>query len=126
MKKAPTSAFFLVFLFFLTEDYSNFIEITASLSTRCWFLLFMTAVCAFGVNLSTYYIVGKTSSLTYNIVSQGKTASLFAGGVFLFGDSFTGFQMIGLFIAAIGIFFYTKDNMNKQKTKNILPINEEK
>ena len=63
--------------------------------------------------------------MTYNIVSQGKTASLFAGGVFLFGDTFTELQLIGLLIAASGIFFYSRDNIQDSTHPPVQQIDEE-
>ena len=119
--QAPTSVVILLFMILVFENIPNMIEQTSNLGPFCVLLLFLTSLAGFGVNLSTYNIVGKSSPLTYNIASHGKTAVLFMGGIMFYGDKFTFIQLIGLSIAAVGLFGYTKSNMDKPK-QPFLPL----
>ncbi len=49
--------------------------------------IMLSAVLGIFVSLTTFLVIGTTSSLTYNIVSNLKTVIILTGGVFLFGVS---------------------------------------
>ncbi|KAF5837062.1 hypothetical protein DUNSADRAFT_4895 [Dunaliella salina] len=60
------------------------------------------------VSLSTFLVIGATSSLTYNIVGHLKTVIILTGGVVFFGDNMSRDRLIGIAIAMSGIAWYTK------------------
>ena len=123
--QAPLSVVILLPMIFIFENVPKIIFQTIELHQFCKFLIFLTSIAGFGVNLSTYNIVDKSSPLTYNIASHGKTAMLFLGGILFFGDIFTYFQLLGLSIAAAGLVGYTKANLDKPKqAPAILPIDK--
>lgn len=59
------------------------------------------------VSLSTFLVIGATSSLTYNIVGHLKTVTILTGGCFIFGDSMTISRLSGVTLAMVGIAWYS-------------------
>ena len=60
------------------------------------------------VSLSTFLVIGATSSLTYNIIGHIKTVVILAGGVLIFGDSMSVSKVAGVVIAMLGIAWYSR------------------
>ncbi len=60
------------------------------------------------VSLSTFLVIGATSSLTYNVVGHIKTVIILSGGCIFFGDSMPPKKLFGIGIAMIGIIWYTQ------------------
>ncbi|PNW72757.1 hypothetical protein CHLRE_15g641266v5 [Chlamydomonas reinhardtii] len=59
------------------------------------------------VSLSTFLVIGATSSLTYNIVGHFKTILILAGGCLLFGESMPWKRLAGIALTMCGIAWYT-------------------
>ncbi|KAG2482544.1 hypothetical protein HYH03_018535 [Edaphochlamys debaryana] len=59
------------------------------------------------VSLSTFLVIGATSSLTYNIVGHLKTILILAGGCFLFGEAMPYKRLAGITLTMVGIAWYT-------------------
>ncbi|EFJ43365.1 hypothetical protein VOLCADRAFT_96452 [Volvox carteri f. nagariensis] len=59
------------------------------------------------VSLSTFLVIGSTSSLTYNIVGHLKTVLILAGGCLLFGDAMPWKRLAGIALTMAGIAWYT-------------------
>lgn len=59
------------------------------------------------VSLSTFLVIGATSSLTYNIVGHAKTILILAGGCLLFNESMPTRRLIGIMVTMGGIAWYT-------------------
>ncbi|XP_012217114.1 solute carrier family 35 member E3-like [Linepithema humile] len=87
--------------------------------THNWSLLDVTmvvfsGVVAFFVNLTSYWIIGKTSPLTYNMVGHSKFCLLLLGGAMLFHETLAINQVIGITLTLMGIVSYAhvkiKDN----------------
>lgn len=55
------------------------------------------------VNLSTFLVIGATSSLTYNVVGHVKTVLILSGGVLFFGDAMPLKKAAGIGVAMLGI-----------------------
>ena len=70
-------------------------------------IIIMTGILGFVVNLSVFFLIGKTSAVTYNVISHSKTALLFAVGIIIFHDSFTSSQILGLISALVGVVWYS-------------------
>lgn len=60
------------------------------------------------VNLSTFLVIGATSSLTYNVVGHIKTVLILSGGVLFFGDTMPPKKMAGIAAAMTGIVWYSQ------------------
>ena len=67
------------------------------------------------VNLSTFLVIGATSSLTYNVVGHIKTVIILTGGVVFFGDSMSGKKFLGILFAMGGIVWYSMIKLRESK-----------
>lgn len=86
-----------------------------------------TCVFAIGVNLSTFSLIGKTSSVTYQVIGHFKTILLLVFGYIFFPSKWkSSAQMIkaytGIVIALLGVFCYTKAKLDAQKRPTELPL----
>jgi solute carrier family 35 protein E3 len=69
--------------------------------------IIISAVLGLLVSLSTFLVIGATSSLTYNVVGHLKTVIILTGGCLFFGDSMPLKKFVGVCIAMCGIVWYT-------------------
>ncbi len=46
-----------------------------------------SALLGLAVSVSTFFVIGSTSSLTYNVVGHVKTSIIIVGGVLIFGET---------------------------------------
>ena len=60
------------------------------------------------VSLSTFLVIGATSSLTYNIVGHLKTVTILTGGCLIFGDTMSASKLSGVALAMVGIAWYSQ------------------
>ena len=60
------------------------------------------------VSLSTFLVIGATSSLTYNVVGHIKTVIILMGGCMFFGDQMPLKKLAGISIAMSGIIWYSQ------------------
>ncbi len=75
------------------------------------------------VSLSTFLVIGATSSLTYNIVGHLKTVTILTGGCFLFGDTMTVSKLSGVTLAMAGIAWYSHMQLaTLQQAKSVKPM----
>lgn len=65
-----------------------------------------SALLAFGVNVTTFLLIGHTSPLTYNIVGFLKTLLVLIFGVLFFNTPTTGKNMLGTAVALSGLALY--------------------
>lgn len=63
------------------------------------------------VSLSTFLVIGATSSLTYNVVGHVKTVIILAGGCLFFGDEMPPKKLAGISLAMGGIVWYSQLKM---------------
>jgi solute carrier family 35 protein E3 len=63
----------------------------------------ISSVLGLAVNLTTFLVIGATSSLTYNVVGHIKTVLILSGGVMFFGDTMPPKKMAGIMAAMGGI-----------------------
>ncbi|GFR52873.1 hypothetical protein Agub_g15504 [Astrephomene gubernaculifera] len=59
------------------------------------------------VSLSTFLVIGATSSLTYNVVGHLKTILILAGGCLIFGEDMPWKRLAGIGLTMLGIAWYT-------------------
>ncbi|GBF99217.1 hypothetical protein Rsub_11424 [Raphidocelis subcapitata] len=63
------------------------------------------------VSLSTFLVIGATSSLTYNVVGHLKTVIILAGGCLFFGDEMPLRKLAGVGVAMVGVVWYSAQQM---------------
>ncbi|KOX69060.1 Solute carrier family 35 member E3 [Melipona quadrifasciata] len=107
--QAPLSA---VMLFFIVP----FLEPIEQTFARSWSLIdiamvILSGIIAFFVNLTSYWIIGKTSPLTYNMVGHFKFCLLLLGGSLIFHETLTINQVIGITLTLVGIILYAHVKM---------------
>ena len=74
------------------------------------------------VSLSTFLVIGATSSLTYNIVGHLKTVTILTGGCLIFGDTMTVSKLAGVTLAMVGIAWYSHMQLTSmQQPKALKP-----
>eukprot|EP00877_Chromochloris_zofingiensis_P014008 jgi/Chrzof1/8861/Cz03g27040.t1 len=69
--------------------------------------ILVSAVLGLLVSLSTFLVIGATSSLTYNVVGHLKTVIILTGGCIWFNDEMPLKKFVGVCIAMAGIVWYT-------------------
>ncbi|KAL4436857.1 hypothetical protein ABPG75_003996 [Micractinium tetrahymenae] len=77
------------------------------------------------VNLSTFLVIGATSSLTYNVVGHIKTVLILSGGVAFFGDTMPPKKAAGILAAMGGIVWYSQIKLNEARlaaASKLLPV----
>jgi solute carrier family 35 protein E3 len=76
-------------------------------------LMLLTCVFAIGVNVSTVQLIGKTSSITYQVVGHAKTVLLLVLGYIFFPSPWESRKqmikaIVGILLALFGVFMYSK------------------
>ena len=77
--------------------------------------ILVSALLGLLVNLSTFLVIGATSSLTYNVVGHVKTVIILTGGVVFFNDAMPVNKMGGIVVAMIGIVWYTQVKLEESR-----------
>lgn len=70
--------------------------------------IIISALLGLLVSLSTFLVIGCTSSLTYNVVGHIKTVLILTGGCVFFGDEMPPKKLLGVCVAMCGIIWYTQ------------------
>jgi solute carrier family 35 protein E3 len=68
----------------------------------------VSAILGLLVSLSTFLVIGATSSLTYNVVGHVKTVIILMGGCLFFGDEMPLKKLAGISVAMCGIIWYSQ------------------
>ncbi|KAG1665573.1 hypothetical protein FOA52_000720 [Chlamydomonas sp. UWO 241] len=69
-------------------------------------ILLMSAAAAFGLNMSVFLLIGKSSALTMNVAGVMKDWLLILLSVMMFASPVTGLQLAGYGIAFLGVCWY--------------------
>jgi len=85
----------------------------STFSQTAWILI--SAVLAFFVNISTYFVIGGTSPVTYNVVGHFKTCCVLFGGFLLFQYPIDLRNIGGIVCTIVGIILYTYFKLGPQK-----------
>jgi solute carrier family 35 protein E3 len=111
--QAPLSCAVLVCLTPIKEDmgamFSQSYEPITLIALGC------TAVLAFLVNLSIFFVIRLSSPLSYNVLGHGKLVTILLSGYFLFGEEVSTSKLIGALFTLVGIFTYTYLQLTKPK-----------
>lgn len=79
-------------------------------------MVLLSGIIAFFVNLTSYWIIGYTSPLTYNMVGHSKFCLLLLGGSLIFHESLAINQLMGITLTLVGIILYAHVKMKDNKT----------
>ena len=80
-------------------------------------LALFTAVSAYFVNFSTFWIIGNTNIISYAVFSKLKLCAILISGVLFFHESMNIKQAIGMGLTLIGVFYYTFLKVNEKTDK---------
>jgi K+-sensing histidine kinase KdpD len=78
--------------------------------------LLLSGVFAFGVNVTVYLIIGKTSPVTYAVVGHTKTVLILLFGFVVMHEVLTGKNFAGLLVAFLSIVAYTHFSISPAST----------
>lgn len=89
-------------------------------------ILLIMGTCSFAIstNIATFSLIGKSSSITYQVVGHVKTILLLVFGYIFFPSKWESQQQMfkaisGIIIALIGVFLYTKVKLDLAKRQNL-------
>lgn len=89
-------------------------------------MLLCNGLLAFIFNLSSVFLISKTSSLTLAICGVPKAMTVIVASVWLWQEILTELQAIGFFLASLGLVGYsTLDVKNKKETPEFLELDDE-
>jgi solute carrier family 35 protein E3 len=100
----PFSAGWCALLALLTDDVGQLVNF--QWTTDIVLLIVGSAVFAFGVNVTCYLIIGKTSPITYSVIGHVKTVSIFLVGYLFLGDKIAFTQFVWMCVAFGCIVYY--------------------
>jgi solute carrier family 35 protein E3 len=112
--QAPTSCTVLVCLTPLLEDVRGMLAKEYQPVTLL--ALAGTAVLAFLVNLSIFFVIRFSSPLSYNVLGHTKLVVILLSGFFLFGEEASTRKIFGAGLTLTGVFIYTYIQLTKPKS----------
>jgi solute carrier family 35 protein E3 len=94
-------------------------------------LMLATCVFAIGVNVSTFQLIGKTSSITYQVIGHAKTVLLLVFGYLFFPSPWESTEqqvraMMGIVLALFGVLMYTKVRIDLEAKKKAAAADPER
>lgn len=123
--QAPVSAIFLLICVLIFENPWN--PDTGILhpgnfnwNHRSMILIAASSSTSFFVNISIYYVIGKTSAVTYNMFGHFKFVCTMVAGFVIFKDPISFRRGMGIVLTCVGIGFYTKFKLSegRKESKN--------
>ncbi|KAL9268850.1 UDP-xylose transporter 3-like protein [Drosera capensis] len=86
----------------------------------CFLQVFIVLSCliSVSVNFSTFLVIGKTSPVTYQVLGHLKTCLVLAFGYILLHDPFSWRNILGIFIALVGMVLYSYRSSQESKLKS--------
>ncbi|XP_065828817.1 solute carrier family 35 member E3-like [Oscarella lobularis] len=115
--QAPMSALLLVGVIVFVEPVFAQGGVFGSWSISALLAVCLSGIIAFSVNLSIFFIIGKTSPVTYNMIGHLKFCITLLGGYLIFEDSLSVNQLLGIALTLSGIILYTHFKMADQRRK---------
>jgi len=107
-------------LVFIVPFFEPVFSLPWNLSAEAMALVLLSGLVAFLVNLSIFWIIGRTSPLTYNMVGHCKFCVTLIGGFLLFNDPIATNQLLGILSTLSGIALYTYFKMREQAKEESL------
>lgn len=93
--------------------------VNASISLQLVVHVVLSCICALGINVTNYMVLGKTSALTYQVLGHVKTVLIICAGAVLFRTPLTGRVVLGTSVALIGTLGYTEANRRNKTAKAV-------
>eukprot|EP00274_Cyanoptyche_gloeocystis_P002832 CAMPEP_0196661926 /NCGR_PEP_ID=MMETSP1086-20130531/46460_1 /TAXON_ID=77921 /ORGANISM="Cyanoptyche gloeocystis , Strain SAG4.97" /LENGTH=144 /DNA_ID=CAMNT_0041997063 /DNA_START=701 /DNA_END=1135 /DNA_ORIENTATION=+ len=92
-----------------TDDHSGLASLgdKDGLDAKWYWAFLFSCFMAFLVNASFCFITGKLNAVTYQVIGHTKTLLTLISGVFLFRNTVSARQATGMFIAGVGVGWYT-------------------
>ncbi len=75
---------------------------------RTTLIIIITGVFAIGVNFTNFFIIGKTSAVTYQVVGHVKTCLVLGFGFIMFNANLDPRNLFGVVVAMVGTILYTE------------------
>ncbi|GAB1609722.1 solute carrier family 35 member E3-like isoform X3 [Argonauta hians] len=119
--QAPISTVMLIFIIPFFEPVFSY-RILPPWDLNAVAMVLSSALVAFFINLTIYWIIGNTSPVTYNMVGHLKFCLILFGAYLFFNESLHFLQLLGITITLFGIILYTHIKITDQKAKNTLPL----
>jgi len=86
-------------------------------------MVLASAMVAFSINLTIFWIIGNTSPVTYNVIGHLKFCLILTLGYFLFRDPLQSNQIVGILCTLSGVIIYTHFKMqaaeNEKKKQTV-------
>ena len=111
----PFTALFAFIFAMLTDNVYELVHYQFTSTTVA--LLLMSGVFAFGVNVTCYLIIGKTSPVTYGVVGHTKTVMILLFGFMYMKEPVSMQNMAGMLIAFFSIIGYTHISTTQPQSK---------
>lgn len=119
--QAPLSAgLLMVIIPFIEAPLFSFHGALGSYPKEAVMLVLLSAVIAFSVNLTIFWIIGNTSPVTYNMAGHLKFCVTVLLGYIVFSDPVSSLQVLGIATTISGVIAYTHFKMAEQ-SKPVLP-----
>jgi len=121
--QAPLSCL-LLFIYVVLSSPQEFLKIHFTSSN--YIIAMATGLAAFMFNLSTYWILGNASVMTFTVFSKTKLCATVIGGFIIFKEPFHITQLIGISLTMVGVGFYSfAKYVETRREKFLLPKIEE-
>ncbi|KAL6252987.1 hypothetical protein RBB50_000706 [Rhinocladiella similis] len=104
LNQAPVSVLLLLAVAPFVDTVPDF----GTIPTNVLYALFMSGVVASVLNLSQFFIIGRTSPLTFNVVSQVKTILILGLSWLSTGKQLTFVEVVGVVLALGGAYAYAQ------------------
>jgi solute carrier family 35 protein E3 len=78
-------------------------------------LIGLGGLCAFGVNVTCYLVIGRTSPVTYGVTGHIKTLAILLFGYMVLHQPFSPYNLCGVVIAFSGMVYYSYIKLKEQK-----------
>lgn len=112
--QAPISAIMLFPMAVFSDNLLT--QFTWPCAETIWMIL-LSAVLAFLVNISIFLVIGKTSPVTYNVLGHFKLCVILSLGFIFFGAPVTAKNVSGILITLAGVFWYTQLKQRESEAK---------
>lgn len=81
--------------------------------------LIISGVLSVAINVSTFQLIKRTNSITFNVVALLKSCIQSIGGIILFNEIFTLQSILGIFLTLLGTFMYSLDLQSNSLSKYV-------
>ncbi|KAG5507109.1 hypothetical protein JKF63_05855 [Porcisia hertigi] len=116
--QAPLSAVLLLPIAYFSD------HLGSTFYAPCWstnVLILSSGFLAFLVNLSTFFVISRTSPVTYNVLGHFKLCVVLSLGYIFFSEEMSLRIFTGIVMVVFGVFWYTHLRMQDENTERSSP-----